>query len=231
MSSRRVGSIGKRSHVVKARPSAAFAATLTAKAGVKRRRSPKQDAGALVRARAEAEAATQQAREAHARLRDAIDILPQGIVFLDSEGRYILWNQQYADIYKRSADLFQPGARLEDTLRIGVARGDYPEAIGREEEWIAERLDQLLNPRGRHEQHLSDGRCVLIEERRTTRRRHHRAARRHHRDEAARGLVPPAVRRQSGADVRLRAATTSASSPSTTPRSTTTAMTARRSCR
>ncbi|MGP0088893.1 MAG: EAL domain-containing protein [Xanthobacteraceae bacterium] len=112
--------------------------------------------------------AAEQVREAHARLRDAIDILPQGIVFLDAEGRYILWNQQYAEIYKRSADLFKPGARLADTLRIGVERGDYPEAKGREEEWIAQRLALLSNPVGRHEQRLADGRCILIEERRTT---------------------------------------------------------------
>jgi diguanylate cyclase (GGDEF)-like protein/PAS domain S-box-containing protein len=126
------------------------------------------DAKALVRARAQAEAAGEQARQAHARLRDAIDILPQGIVFLDADGRYILWNQQYADIYKRSADLFAPGARLEDTLRVGVARGDYPEALGREEEWIDERVNRLYNPCGRHEQRLTDGRCILIEERRTS---------------------------------------------------------------
>jgi diguanylate cyclase (GGDEF)-like protein/PAS domain S-box-containing protein len=112
--------------------------------------------------------ASEESRQAHARLRDAIDILPNGLVFLDAEGRYILWNQQYADIYKRSADLFKPGARLQDTLRIGVARGDYPEAVGREEEWIAERLSKLYNPRGRHEQTLGDGRCILIEERRTS---------------------------------------------------------------
>src|SRR6195256_3987892 len=90
----------------------------------------------LRRAQAAAELAIVAAERAHARLRDAIDILPQGVVFLDSENRYIFWNQQYADIYKRSADLFQPGARLQDTLRIGVERGDYPEAAGREEEWI-----------------------------------------------------------------------------------------------
>jgi diguanylate cyclase (GGDEF)-like protein/PAS domain S-box-containing protein len=116
----------------------------------------------------EADLAIKEAEHAHARLRAAIDILPQGVVFLDAENRYILWNQQYADIYKRSADLFVPGARLQDTLRIGVARGDYPAALGREEEWIAERLERLRNPGGRHEQTLSDGRCILIEERRTS---------------------------------------------------------------
>jgi diguanylate cyclase (GGDEF)-like protein/PAS domain S-box-containing protein len=126
------------------------------------------DDDSLSRAIAATEASKAEAERAHARLRDAIDILPEGIVFLDGDGRYVLWNRRYADIYKRSADVFQVGARLEDTLRIGVARGDYPAAIGREEEWLAERLGLLRNPSGSHEQTLSDGRCILIEERQTS---------------------------------------------------------------
>ena len=123
--------------------------------------------GEIVRKRAEAEAAIAEARKSHDRLREAIDILPQGIVFLDADGRYILWNKKYSEIYNRSSDLFKSGARLQDTIRIGVERGDYPEAIGREEEWIAERLAKLYQPGGRHEQVLADGRCILIEERLT----------------------------------------------------------------
>jgi PAS domain-containing protein len=136
-----------------------------------RRAVAKRDASVaideLTRSRAEAEAAIAEARKAHERLREAIDILPQGIVFLDPEGRYVLWNKKYAEIYSKTADLFAHGARLEDTLRVGVARGDYPEAVGQEEEWIAERLKKLYQPGARHEQTLSDGRVVLIEERRT----------------------------------------------------------------
>jgi diguanylate cyclase (GGDEF)-like protein/PAS domain S-box-containing protein len=122
----------------------------------------------LKSARAIADAAVATAAAAHERLREALEILPQGIVFLDNEGRYILWNQKYADIYKRSADLFKVGARLEDTLRIGVSRGDYPAAKGREEAWIKERLELLYKPGRQHEQVLADGRCVLIEERQTS---------------------------------------------------------------
>jgi CheY-like chemotaxis protein len=115
---------------------------------------------------AEAEA---EARLARDRLRDAIEAIPEGVVFLDGEGRYVLWNKRYAEMYHRSADLFRPGVRLADTLRVGVARGDYPEAIGREEEWLAERLAKLRAPTGqRHEQRLADGRWLMIEERRTT---------------------------------------------------------------
>jgi PAS domain-containing protein len=104
----------------------------------------------------EAEADAQLARD---RLRDAIEAIPEGVVFLDAEGRYILWNQRYAEIYHRSADLFRPGARLLDTLREGVARGDYPDAIGREDAWLAERQAKLLNATGvRHEQRVADDR-------------------------------------------------------------------------
>ncbi|MBA2401212.1 MAG: EAL domain-containing protein [Bradyrhizobium sp.] len=132
-----------------------------------RRRRAAVEAGEIVRTRAEAEAAIVEARKSHERLREAIDILPQGIVFLDAEGRYILWNKKYAEIYNRSSDLFKPGARLEDTIRVGVERGDYPEAIGREEQWIAERLAKLYQPGTQHEQTLADGRVVLIDERLT----------------------------------------------------------------
>jgi CheY-like chemotaxis protein len=115
---------------------------------------------------ASAEAEAQLARD---RLRDAIEAIPEGVVFLDAEGRYVLWNRRYAEIYHRSADLFRPGARLIDTLREGVRRGDYPDAAGAEEAWLAEREAKLLDAAGRrHEQRLADGRWLMIEERRTS---------------------------------------------------------------
>ncbi len=113
------------------------------------------------------ERAEGEARRAERRLREAIDVLPEGIVFLDREGRYVLWNKRYAELYHRSADLFEPGRKLEETLRIGVARGDYPEAVGREDEWVAHRLALLKNPGVRHEQRIADGRWIMIEERAT----------------------------------------------------------------
>ena len=112
-------------------------------------------------------AAERQAGLAEERLRVALDALPEGIVFLDPEGRYVLWNQRYAEIYKTSADLFQVGVKLEDTLRVGIARGDYPDAVGHEEAWLAERLSLMANPGERHEQRLADGRWIMIEERKT----------------------------------------------------------------
>ena len=136
-----------------------------AKPGLEPLGSRRRVAGEIARKRAEA--AIADARKSNERLREAIDILPQGVVLLDAEGRYILWNKKYAEIYNRSSDLFSPGARLEDTIRVGVERGDYPEAIGREQEWIADRLTRLYQPGERHEQTLADGRVILIDERLT----------------------------------------------------------------
>ena len=113
-------------------------------------------------------AAERQAWQAEARLHEAVEAIPEGIVMLDAEGRYILWNQTYADIYHRSADLFEKGARLVDTLRVGIQRGDYPDAIGREEEWLKARMALMENPGQRHEQRLADGRWLMIEERKTS---------------------------------------------------------------
>src|SRR5436189_108348 len=101
--------------------------------------------------------AEEQARLAETRLREALNVLPEGIVFLDAEGRYVLWNKKYSEIYHRSADLFREGVKLADTLAVGVGRGDYPEAVGREEDWLAARLALLDNPGERHQQFLADG--------------------------------------------------------------------------
>jgi PAS domain-containing protein len=88
------------------------AGTRAALASQAAKRSPKRanrnrpvsaEVGEIMRMRAEAEAAIAEARKSHERLREAIDILPQGIVFLDADGRYILWNKKYSEIYSRSS--------------------------------------------------------------------------------------------------------------------------------
>jgi signal transduction histidine kinase/CheY-like chemotaxis protein len=112
-------------------------------------------------------AAEARARLAEARLKEVLDAMPEGVVLLDREGRYRVWNAAYADIYHRSADLFEIGRKLTDVLRVGVKRGDYPDAVGREAEWLAERERQLLETGARYEQRLSDGRWLLVEDRRT----------------------------------------------------------------
>ena len=97
-----------------------------------KQREPAVEIREIVRKRAETQAAIAEARRSHERLREAIDILPQGIVFLDGDGRYILWNKKYSEIYSATADLFRPGVRLG--IRCASAsRAAISEAEGREE--------------------------------------------------------------------------------------------------
>ncbi len=90
----------------------------------------------------------------------AIEAIPDGFVLFDREDRLLTCNQRYRDIYAVSAPAIQPGARFEDILRYGLAHGQHPAATGREEEWLAERLEQHRSPAGTHEQHLGDGRWI-----------------------------------------------------------------------
>ena len=120
-----------------------------------------------IAARAEAERAALEARAAHARLRDAFEVVPEGLVLFDAEDRYLLWNRNYTQLYPESADLVRPGARIEDVLRASLARGQYPDALGREEEWLAERLTRHARAENNHEQILPHGRWMRVEERRT----------------------------------------------------------------
>jgi signal transduction histidine kinase len=50
---------------------------------------------------------------------------------------------------------------------VGLSKGLYAEAIGREEEWLEDRLARQTSAYSVHEQPLADGRWLRIEERRT----------------------------------------------------------------
>src|SRR4051794_17087636 len=78
----------------------------------------------------------------HDRLVQALDVVPEGLAIFDAEDRYVLWNEKYSELYSESRDLIAAGARFEDVLRAGLARGQYPDAAGREEEWLQNRLTQ-----------------------------------------------------------------------------------------
>ena len=109
-----------------------------------------------------------EAREAHARLRDAIEILPEAIVFLDAESRFVLWNRRYAELYPGTADLLAPGVPLIDILKASVERGTTQESIQSSAEWIERRMQQLHQPGFEREEQFKDGRWMRYEERRTS---------------------------------------------------------------
>jgi diguanylate cyclase (GGDEF)-like protein/PAS domain S-box-containing protein len=106
--------------------------------------------------------------ETHRRLLDAFDVIPEGVVIFDKEDRFVLWNKRYEEMYAPYGVTFQAGKSFEDVLRQGLRDGGFPDAAGREEEWLAERMARRRMPLSDAEQQLSDGRWVRIQERRTT---------------------------------------------------------------
>jgi PAS domain S-box-containing protein len=56
---------------------------------------------------------------------------------------------------------------FEDVLRNGIAKGHFPDAAGREDEWLTERLARHAEAHNAHEQRLPGERWLRVEERRT----------------------------------------------------------------
>ncbi|HKK00712.1 MAG TPA: PAS-domain containing protein, partial [Desulfuromonadales bacterium] len=113
------------------------------------------------------EAAVRRERKrAETRLLQATESISEGFALFDADDRLIVCNSMYRWLYERSGDVIMPGARYEEILRTGVERGEYPAAVGRSEEWIAERLDKLRKTSGPIEQELEGNRWILINERR-----------------------------------------------------------------
>jgi PAS domain S-box-containing protein len=118
-------------------------------------------------ARVKAEQAEREVRAAHARLQEAFDIVPEGLVLFDAEDRHVLWNRRYTELFRETGPFIEMGRRFEDVLRRGLALGQYPDAKGREEAWLAERLARHRKAHSSHEQRLPGGHWIRVEERRT----------------------------------------------------------------
>ncbi|MGE0119935.1 MAG: sensor histidine kinase [Dongiaceae bacterium] len=105
---------------------------------------------------------------AQGRLHDAIESLNGGFVLYDADDRLVMCNRTYRGMYPETADLNVAGTRFEELIRADVARGQVPEAMGRAEAWLAERMRAHLAGESTSEQQLADGRWILVSERRTS---------------------------------------------------------------
>ncbi len=105
--------------------------------------------------------------EARQRLIDAIESISEGFALYDAEDRLVLCNSRYREIlYTGMDDAVVSGARFEAIVCAAAERGLIQDAIGREGEWIAERLEAHRNPTGTLIQHRSHGRWIQVNERR-----------------------------------------------------------------
>ena len=106
-------------------------------------------------------------RESQGMLWSAIDTFGEAFVIYDRDDRLAYCNEQYRAYHRATADMLQPGRRFEEILRAGADRGQYPEAVGHEDEWIAERLEAHRRGNSDFIQRTNDGRRQRIIERMT----------------------------------------------------------------
>ncbi|WP_298161560.1 ATP-binding protein [Brevundimonas sp.] len=101
-------------------------------------------------------------------LREAIDTMPDGLGFYDADDRLLIWNARYAEVNSDLAAALAVGVRFRDMLQLGVDQGLYEEAIGREEEWMEERLAARSRLSNTKEQQIAGDRWLRIQDRRTS---------------------------------------------------------------
>jgi signal transduction histidine kinase len=110
----------------------------------------------------------ERAEQAETLLTDAIECVSEAFVIYDKEDRLVLCNDSYRKLYPLTTRYMFPGIKFEELLRYGLAVGEYKDAIGREEQWLAERLQQHQRTSGAVENVRSDGRHIMTIERRMT---------------------------------------------------------------
>jgi len=119
---------------------------------------------ARARALSMAQAMSDDLRSSEALLRGSIETINEAYVLYDPQDRLVYCNQKYRDLYGQSADLIVPGASFESIIRGGAERGQYVQAIGRVDEWVAERLATHRAGTLMHEQRLDSGRWLRVME-------------------------------------------------------------------
>ncbi len=98
-------------------------------------------------------------------LRGAIDAIDEAFVLFDPDDRLLFCNEKYRSLYALTRDLIVPGAAFEDLVRQGAERGQYPAAIGRIDQWVAERMVAHRAGDVTLVQRLDDGRVLRVVER------------------------------------------------------------------
>ncbi|HUC60714.1 MAG TPA: PAS domain S-box protein [Alphaproteobacteria bacterium] len=117
--------------------------------------------GTDMTAQVQAEAEAVRARTL---LSKAVESIDEGFVVFDAEDRLVQWNSRFAGFYLDAANALVPGASFEEITRAAAYRGVFPDAAGREEAWIAARLEQHRNPQQAADVLLRDGRWMQSRE-------------------------------------------------------------------
>ncbi|MGN0932200.1 ATP-binding protein [Falsigemmobacter intermedius] len=96
------------------------------------------------------------------RLTAALEGLMDGFVLFDDRRRIVHCNEKFRHRYPGAEEITRPGVTQQELLRHAAGRGIFREAVGREEEWIEERMRESLAGHVDTELTLDDGRAQRV---------------------------------------------------------------------
>lgn len=99
-----------------------------------------------------------------ARFEHVVSSIPEGFAMYDREDILVAFNSKYLEFYEHTAPAIKVGATFESIMRYGLEHGQYPEAEGQEEAWLAERLDRENRKRAPVERKLPGDKFLRIQE-------------------------------------------------------------------
>lgn len=99
-------------------------------------------------------------------IRAAVAHLVDGYALFDSDDHLVVWNEAYKSLNTKVRDLVVEGVTFETLICALVERGQIPEAVGHEQQWIEERI-RVRRSGGenvKRQVQVSDGRWFLVRE-------------------------------------------------------------------
>jgi PAS domain S-box-containing protein len=100
-------------------------------------------------------------RQARDQIHDAIESIPLGIMFFDSEDRLVLSNQQMRDLFPGMKESLLPGTKFQALLEKNIESGSYPVPHGMTvEDTVSRRLSHHRSGAGSFEITTEEGRIL-----------------------------------------------------------------------
>ncbi len=115
----------------------------------------------------------EQAERSEARLVEALDNISEGFALYDAEDRLLVCNRRYRaglHVVEESpggVGLIRSGTTFEEIVLATAASGLILDAVGRQEEWVAQRMALHRQPGEPIVQHRGDGRWIRVSEYKT----------------------------------------------------------------
>ena len=109
-----------------------------------------------------------RAMQAEQRLSDAIDALPAAFWLFDRDDRLVMQNEKNRDLLSSHGGSYWENATFGEIERQEVSQGQYADALGREEEWLAGRIAERGQNSYELEYERADGRWIRSLNQRTS---------------------------------------------------------------